>query len=365
MTEAPDTQPLPQPATAGALLREAREARGIPIEKLASSIKISVQQLRDLEDDHYDRLSDAAFVRALAMSVCRSLGIDPQAALSMLPAPASVQVLESVNRGINAPFEAEGGAGMMVEAWQALRGLRGPVVLVAVVAVVAWLSWPRLQSLQSPGTSPAALPASQTASQPASEALQPLGPAASPVAGVAGVAGTVVPASGAPSPGGSASQSQTLNPAGRGAGGATASAASAAPSGPRPSSVAASTPAAVPNAAVVAAVVIRPAPKAAVVAIPPAARPSTPLSAPLPAPTGAAAPLTVTARDSSWVEVRDALGHILLSRLMGAHESVSLRGATPLSVTVGNAPVTDLSFNGHAVDLASYTHDHVAHLELK
>lgn len=80
---------------------------------------------------------------------------------------------------------------------------------------------------------------------------------------------------------------------------------------------------------------------------------------------GAAAPLKVTVRDSSWVEVRDASGRVLLSRLLDAHESVLLQGVTPLRVTVGNAPATDLSFNGHAVDLASYTHDHVAHLELK
>jgi cytoskeletal protein RodZ len=244
-----------------------------------------------------------------------------------------VQVLESVNRGINAPFEAEGGAGIMVEARHALRGLRGPIVLVAIAAVVAWLVWPRLQSLQTAGPSATALPVSRSASLPATEAPQSQGLPASQTAGA------VIDASGVASPGR-----------------ATASAASAAPAGLEAASAVASMP-------------------AAVAAIPPAARPSAAVSAlvsasasapaPAPAPTGATAPLTVTAHDSSWVEVRDASGRILLSRLLDARDSVSLRGATPLRLTVGNAPATDVSFNGHAVDLASYTRDHVAHLELK
>jgi cytoskeleton protein RodZ len=68
----------------------------------------------------------------------------------------------------------------------------------------------------------------------------------------------------------------------------------------------------------------------------------------------------------SWIEVLDARGQTLLSRLVQPGEAVGLDGAVPLRVTIGNASATQLSFRGKPLDLAAYTRrDNVARLDLK
>ena len=63
-----DSEPAPG-ATAGSLLRQAREAAGIHIAALAVSLKVPVKKLEALEQDRFDLLPDAVFVRALASSM--------------------------------------------------------------------------------------------------------------------------------------------------------------------------------------------------------------------------------------------------------------------------------------------------------
>lgn len=80
------------------------------------------------------------------------------------------------------------------------------------------------------------------------------------------------------------------------------------------------------------------------------------------APQGAAV-LRTTAE--SWIEVRDGKGQTLLSRVMLPGETVGLDGPLPLRLKIGNADGTRLSFHGQPVDLAAYTRDNVARVELK
>jgi cytoskeleton protein RodZ len=68
--------------------------------------------------------------------------------------------------------------------------------------------------------------------------------------------------------------------------------------------------------------------------------------------------------EPAWIEVQDAQGSLLLSRKLGAGESVSVSGTTPLKVTLGNAKATQLAFRGRAVDLQSFTRGDVARFEL-
>jgi cytoskeleton protein RodZ len=67
----------------------------------------------------------------------------------------------------------------------------------------------------------------------------------------------------------------------------------------------------------------------------------------------------------SWVEVSDARGQALIARLMNAGESVGLDGSPPLRVRIGNASATQLTFRGQPTDLAAFTRDNVARLELR
>lgn len=101
---------VPQPAandgvTAGTLLRRAREAAGLHVAALAVSLKVPVRKLEALEEDRWDLLTDAVFVRALASSVCRSLKIDPQPVLERLPHPPTPRLLKDQD-GIGTPYRA-------------------------------------------------------------------------------------------------------------------------------------------------------------------------------------------------------------------------------------------------------------------
>jgi cytoskeleton protein RodZ len=75
--------------------------------------------------------------------------------------------------------------------------------------------------------------------------------------------------------------------------------------------------------------------------------------------------LTVRATAQSWVEVQDALGQTLVSRLLQAGETIGLDGALPLRVRLGNVAGTEVQFRGQAVDLSSVSRDNTARLQLK
>jgi len=99
MTEAADGQ-----ATAGGLLRQAREASGMHIAALAGILKVPVSKLEALEADDHSVLTDTVFVRALAASVCRTLKVDAAPVLALLP--QNLPRLSANGAGINAPVKS-------------------------------------------------------------------------------------------------------------------------------------------------------------------------------------------------------------------------------------------------------------------
>ncbi|MES3013898.1 MAG: helix-turn-helix domain-containing protein [Pseudomonadota bacterium] len=74
--------------------------------------------------------------------------------------------------------------------------------------------------------------------------------------------------------------------------------------------------------------------------------------------------LQFRANAESWVEVTDARGQSLISRVLQAGESVGLDGVPPLKVRIGNASGTQVTFRGQPVELAK-SRDNLAKLELK
>lgn len=98
----------PAAATAGRLLREARERQGLHIVALSAMIKVAPKKLELLEADRIDALPDATFARALAQTVCRALKIDAAPVLSLLPAAG--HRLEQLGRTLNTPFRDRPGA---------------------------------------------------------------------------------------------------------------------------------------------------------------------------------------------------------------------------------------------------------------
>jgi cytoskeleton protein RodZ len=120
--------------TAGALLREARQAQGLDIAALAALLKVPVQKLEALEQDQFDQLLDPAFARALAASMCRILKLDPAPVLKRLPAITAFKVT-SQNRGINASFRARSG-GHGASVWSHVSR---PAVLVGLALLLGAL----------------------------------------------------------------------------------------------------------------------------------------------------------------------------------------------------------------------------------
>ncbi len=184
--------PSAEGLTAGQMLRQARQARGLHIAALATSIKVLPRKLEALEADRYDELPDATFTRALAQTVCRSLKIDPAPVLAQLPKASGMQ-LDSL--GLNTPFRdrqahpgrkdagkknAEGGAGFQPQVWLPLLLVFGAVALY--FAPEDFHPWQSLQSLGS--GSAATAPAQSQVETPASPVLasEPVPPAAASAA---------------------------------------------------------------------------------------------------------------------------------------------------------------------------------------
>ena len=69
--------------------------------------------------------------------------------------------------------------------------------------------------------------------------------------------------------------------------------------------------------------------------------------------------------DESWVEVTDRYGEIIYSDLNPAGVSQTISGYAPLTVVIGNASGTVLTYNDEAIDLAPYTRVDVARLTLE
>lgn len=90
--------------SSGKLLRQARQASGLKLTELASSLKVSVEKLEALESDDFSVFPDVVFMRALAASVCRSLGVDSISVLALMPNGAQARLpldQESVNTNLS------------------------------------------------------------------------------------------------------------------------------------------------------------------------------------------------------------------------------------------------------------------------
>lgn len=324
--------------TAGAWLRDARQRHGLHIVALAATLKVHPSKLEALEADRWDELPDTTFVRALAKSICRVLKIDASPVLALLPNSEDREL--TMSRGLNQPFRdrtaGEGGFSLTLIQRPVVWG---PALLLAAAVGVylmpaAWL--PSAASLGAAG--PAASDAVESSSATLPVPVEaPLAAASAPVLAAPASAPAVMaqsspvlqaPASAAPSglPT-AAGQDLRLNPQAPALAKPLASAASAA-------AITA------PSSNMVAA----------------AAQPL--------APPPGSVPLVVKVSSESWVEVVDASGRTLLSKLLRPGDAQNLAGLPPLRVRVGNVAGTELILRGEPVDLVSRSKDNVARLEL-
>jgi cytoskeleton protein RodZ len=310
--EPPPIKEPPAPS-AGALLRQAREASGLHIAALAVALKVPVKRIEALEADRFDLLPSAVFSRALASSVCRALKIDPAAVLAQLPGLTAPR-LEYANQNRLQAYSASS-SNHRPSLWGSLSrpALIGGALLLVAAALVVFLPPSPLNFLKSG------------------------------VGYDAVVTTTVVPLDDA--------ANAAANPS------ANVAATEAAPAA-APATVA---PAAVPVAPLAVAV----APPAAKLGPAPAspALPAAPVAETAKGPTTGLVVFNPTA--ASWVEVTDAQGTVLLRRMLAAGEVAGASGALPLSAVVGRADVTRVQVRGQPLDLAPIARDNVARFEVK
>jgi cytoskeleton protein RodZ len=83
----------------------------------------------------------------------------------------------------------------------------------------------------------------------------------------------------------------------------------------------------------------------------------------VPQPSSSAIGMDISA--DTWIEVRDADGRKLFSRMAKEGEQLSLEGPSPLQVRIGNVSGVQLRYKGQPVDMSAYTRSNVARFELK
>lgn len=172
----------------GAILRQARERTGLHIGALSVALKVPVQRLEALEADRFDLLPGPVFVRALALSVCRHLRIDPRPVLALLPDAG--QPALHVEGSLNEPFRSPSHRGA-ARSWPSLsRPALWTALALALAAAVVFF-WPQIVPLRGQAEQPKAAPS------PAAVITEPVQPAlpSRPVADAAPAPGsTPVPA---------------------------------------------------------------------------------------------------------------------------------------------------------------------------
>jgi len=277
----------PAPKTAGGLLRAARQAKGLHIAALATSIKVAPRKLELLEAGRFDELPGATFTRALAQTVCRSLKIDSAPVLALLP-HATDRGLEHLSLGLNAPFRERPGH----RAPQDLQFLKSPfmvgvAVLLLLTAAVyllpaGWINdnFPRTASAPLATVPTEALP-------PAVVLVAPAEPTPPELA-----ASSLVEAASAPASG-----------------------------------------------------------EAIGIALQPDAQTVAPETAPAAIDVAASGALQLRTSAASWIQVVDGRGASLMSRVLHPGETVDLDGPPPLRLKIGNAAATTVMFKGKPVEL--------------
>lgn len=290
--------------TAGAMLRQAREAARMQLPTMAAMLKVPQAKLEALEADDYSAFPDHVFMRALAMGMCRTLHIESEPVLALLPR-TELKSLSNAGGGINETVKARShfkSAGTPLDSGSgsSRKIIAGVLILLAAAAAVYFVPFQQAAEGEAP----------DAAGTPVAAAT-PATPSGAAVPGTVVESGSVVTPSETPAEG----------------------------AAPLPSTLAA-------NEAATAT-----------------ASPAAPEAAPAPA-VGTGAVLEFKASGQSWVKVKDASGKVVLEKTLSKDESVTAEGQMPLSVIVGNAKGTQVLVRGEPFDIST-TRDNVARFEVK
>lgn len=310
----------------GAMLREARKSLGISIGDVSSRTRLSVDQIRAIEEEDLERLPEPVYVRAFLRAYAKAIGIDYEPVVNDY-------VTRCGGGGVRIPEHAPEEAFREVAYYDTPRPSRwkfvGLLALIVVVTLGIWgvYSGTFARLMEADGTE-----------------------AAKVENGVSEVAPNVAPAPEAPKTTAPVEVADASKP--------EASAAQTLASAPEAEQTAPQTPLPAAPAEESVSVSAAPAQPAAPVEVPAAAVEAAAQTAEtVPAETYAAEFHTSA---SCWVHVIAPDGQNLIAREMkpGETQSVALPAGT--RVTVGNPPALILTLDGHPYDLGGVTQRGVA-----
>ena len=302
--------------SAGALLRQARQAQGVALEDLAATLKVPVEKLQALEDEDWQRLPDVVFLRALAQTICRTLHLEAAPVLALLP-QQKVTAL-APQGGLNAPMRERG-----VPSILATNTKHSPwpwVVLLLIVLGgggylgVQWMAPEWVRGVSTTVSAP---------SDPAGDS--PLFSPAVPEEGDGGGMGNM----------GDAAQAGEV---------------------PMVQAAALMQPA-LPEEEGDQPGFAAPAPAAE-----PAAAPAVPAAQ---AAASVSPVLRITAKGATWVQVLDAQQRLLIEKILQDGEVFSTSAPKPLTVAVGKADLATVEVNGAPFDVQAVARSNVARFEVK
>jgi cytoskeletal protein RodZ len=121
----------------GDLLRRTREEKGLSLDQVVEAIRIRKEFLQALEEEAFDRLPAAVYVKGFLRNYATFLGLGPQEILSQLPAPEDPEpstAAAPVAPMLDQPLEPAG----------LLRFWPFAALLVAVALIITgWWAYPR------------------------------------------------------------------------------------------------------------------------------------------------------------------------------------------------------------------------------
>lgn len=297
-------------ATAGTLIRQAREQAGLHIGALAVSLKVPVKKLEALEGDRLAELPDIVFARALAATVCRILKVDSVAVLAALPQTVT-KSSGNVGGTAKPAFRSTGHNPQR----SILEKLTRPFMLMGVafaVGALALIVYPSLEPFFTGTSGSSEIGMRSVSSATVRDNLGTSQPVLTPDQNANALAVRQAPIQ---------------------LGGAAVAA---------PASLPTLTAVDIGSTGTAESPKLEPQAGVEMTGI-----------------------LTLTSKGTSWVEVVDASRITQLRKTMAAGESLAVSGTVPLSVTVGRADTIEVQVRGKTIDLAAFTKDNVARFEVK
>ncbi|WP_237054841.1 RodZ domain-containing protein [Microbulbifer sediminum] len=345
--------------TPGTLIRRAREAAGLTRAELSERMCFIGDKLSLLENDDYDRLPAALYIKGYIRNIAKELNVDEAPILKAYSGycgeeEESRAILDHVQRD----SVAEPGG----------RSKLPGLALLPLIAVAGVFWWMNGRDFTPPAVVSAGVTGSAAETAAESESVEdlaaPAGPAEERGATAAGQVavedelveessgdiGAGADSSSAVAVAASADTVDTDAPDGAGQAGVDAPTAAAVGRAPEPQSTAPAEEAAPEPAVAVAA---SPATDEAAGDSVNETSPASATEAAAAAAAEAAAEqarLQLSFAEEAWVEVKDGKGSVLVAKLQPAGSEVDLRGEPPFRLMLGNAAATEVRFEGELVN---------------